>query len=333
MIRNAFAALLAGTLVAGCADEPVAPGPAPVLDLAEFEPNPAGPPAEVLDVVGCGAAGSPAAALYLAVGAAGLDVHRADGRHLQRLGRSPVTRLARLDDVAVDDRRVPLLAAADGDTGIVQWFAVDERSGALQRMPSPSMRIEGGLGGLCGQRDPASGATYLVATTLDGHLERWQVEARSERRPGRPHRVLATLDRRVPIDAPAGDCAADPATGDLVIVRADGALRRASWPSDPAQVALLEPFGADPESRQRDITFVGRAGGDPVLLALDHSGKELRILSGTGHPLASWRLPQPAGAVAGGPPALAIVTATGDAMRFAPWTDVEARLSGGGASR
>jgi myo-inositol-hexaphosphate 3-phosphohydrolase len=334
MIRTAFAALLAGMLVAACADRPSASAPAPVLALAEFEPNPAGPPAAVLDVAGWGAAGAPAAAaLYVAIGVAGIDVHRADGSHLQRLGRSPVTRLARLDGVAVDDRRVTLLAGADGETGTVQWFAIDERSGALQRMPSASTRIEGGLAGLCGQRNPESGAAYLVATTLDGHLERWQVEARSERIPGRPHRVLATLERRVALDRPAGECAADPATGELLVIGDGGALLRANLPRGMAETVRTAPLASAPAAAVRDIAWIERADGNPVILALDDDGRGLRVLSAAGDPLANWTLAQAAGAVAGGPPALAVVTAGGNSMQFAPWTDVADRLPAGDATR
>lgn len=334
MIRNAFAALLAGALVGACTDEPHASAPAPVLSLAEFEPNPAAPPAAVLDVAGWSSAGEPpAAALYVAIGVAGIDVHRADGHHLQRLGRSPVTRLARLDGVAVDDRHVTLLAGADGETGTVQWFAVDERSGALQRMPSASMRIEGGLAGLCGQRDPASGAAYLVATTLDGHLERWQVEARSERNPGRPHRVLVTLERRVQLDRPAGECAADPETGELLVIGDGGALLRAALPTDMGEPVRTAPLASAPAAAARDIAWIERADGDRVILALDVDGRGLRVLSAAGDPLASWTLAQAAGALAGGPPAFAIATAAGDSMQFAPWPDVADRLPAGDATR
>lgn len=334
MIRNAFAALLAGALLPACADEPRGPATPPVLALAEFEPNPAAPTAAVLDVTVWSSADLPAAsALYVAIGADGIDVHRADGGHLQRLGRSSVTRLARLEGVAVDDRRVTLLAGADGETGTVHWFAVDERSGALQRMPSASTYIGGGLGGLCGQRDPASGAAYLVATTLDGHLERWRVEARSERNPGRPHRVLATLERRVPLDAPARECAADPATGILLVIGDGGALLRATLPGDVAGPVRTAPVASVAGAPARDVAWVERAGGLSLILVLDVDGQGLRVLSAAGDTLASWRLPQAAAALAGGPPALAVVTAEGDSMQLIPWTAVEASLPSGDETR
>jgi hypothetical protein len=333
MIRRASLPLIVGVLLTACGGQPGDARPRQELALGAFQPNPAAPPQSVLDVAGWSAAGEPAAAaLYVAVGAAGVDVQRADGRHLQRLGRSPVMRVALVEGVTVDDRPVTLLAGADTDTGAVRWFAVDDMSGALQRMPEASTLVEGGINGLCAQRDPVTGASYLVATTRDGHLERWRVTARSERIAGKPQRVTTYLERRAPLEAPAGDCAANPATGGLLALGGAGELLRVVLPADPDAPATVEALAGADATGLRDIALAEREDGGTVILAIDASGRQLRVLSTAGRGLATLALPQAASAVAASRAALAIVTAGGDSMQFAPWGEVEARLPAPGAT-
>jgi hypothetical protein len=327
--------LVASMLVLSACGGGDAPQPLAELPLTAYQPNPAAPPSLLLDVaVWSGNAQlTDGPRYYVAAGAEGMDVHLGDGRHLQRLGRARVGRLAPVEGVPIDDRQVTILAGADEDTGQLHWYALDAASGALQRMPPIDSVISGGVAALCAQRDAATGRSFLMAVTMDAHLERWEVQAHSERVPGKPHRVAAVIERRLPLPRTGLSCSAHPTNGTIWILDDTHQLQQVALAGEPDALPDVTLIILGDDVILRDIAWLARADEPPLLLATDTAGRRLWVLSEAGQELGSLPLPLAVSAVAASHGALAFLAGDDGSLLFAPWPEVAKRLELTGPGR
>jgi len=327
--------LVASTLVLSACGGGDAPQGLAELPLTAYQPNPAAPSSLLLDVAvwsgNSQLADSPR--YYLAAGAAGMDVQLGDGRHLQRLGRAPIGRLALVEGVPIDGRLVTILAGADEDTGQLHWYALDAGSGALQRMPPIDSVISGGVAALCAQQDAATGRSFLLAMTMDAHLERWEVQALSERVPGKPHRVAAVIERRLPLPRAGLSCSAHPTNGTIWMLDDTQQLQQVSLSSEPDALPDVTRVVQGDDVILRDIAWLARAGEPPLLLATDTAGTRLWVLSEAGHVLGRLPLPRPVSAVAASHGALAFLASDDGSLLLTPWQEVAKRLEPTGPDR
>lgn len=290
-----------------------------------LQPNPAGAADKALDVAIRAPAGEGVAALFVATGAGGLDVHRIDGSHLQRLGSTPVTALAIVADLPVGAVPADILIAADPDAGLLRAFEIQRQTGALRRIARSNATPGGPVTSLCAWRD-AEGRHRLVVTTAAPALEEWSLEAAAGKIPGRANEIVAAPLRSSPLDFPASDCAVDPSVGDVYLLDPDGHAWRVAgeWTADAAPERAWEEAGL----ALRGIT-AHHSDGVTQLLATGSDGS-LFALAPDGRLLARTRLDVPAGRLAAGGGLLGIVAADGSGARIAPLGQA---LGSTGASR
>ncbi|MCU0975426.1 MAG: hypothetical protein MUC71_03845 [Steroidobacteraceae bacterium] len=283
------------------------------LATQAVQPNPAGPASTAVDVAGWGGAAAGPAALYVSGGPSGLDVQRADGSHLQRLGSTPLSRLVVVNGLVVDGVAADFIVAVDPEAGRLRGFEIHAQSGALRRIARSSGGPAGPVTSLCAWRD-AEGRHRLVFTTPAPKLEEWEVSAVAGKIPGKANEIVATPLRVSPLGFAAVDCAVDPANGDVYLLDGEGVAYRiaADWQAP----AMAQRVWADAGMALRGIE-AHRDGGTTHLLATTSDGS-LAALAPDGRLLGRVELDVPAGRLAAAGGLLALVAANGQGARIAP---------------
>jgi hypothetical protein len=295
-------------LLAACSG----PGRGP-LTTRPVQPNPAGPAATATDVAAWQAGDAGTEALFVAAGPSGLDVNRADGSHLQRLGSTPLSRLVVVQPLVVGGVPADFLVAADPDAGVLRGFEIHPQTGALRRIARSSGGPGAPVSSLCAWRD-AEGGQRLVFTTTAPALEEWAVSAAPGKIPDKANELVATLLRSSPLAEPAVDCAVDPAGGDVYLIGEDGRTRRVH--GDWQAPAAPQPVWTDTGFELRGIEAL-QTGGATVFLATA-ADAALVALSPDGRVLGRTPLDVPAGRLAAAGGLLVLVAADGSGARIAP---------------
>lgn len=307
-------------LVAACGP----PGPGAIA-TRPAQPNPAGPAATVTDVAVWQATGAGTQALFVAAGPSGLDVNRADGSHLQRLGSTPLSRLAVVQPLSVDGVAADFVVGLDPEAGALRAFEVHPQTGALRRIA----RTRGGptqpVSSLCAWRD-ADGGQRLVLTTTAPALEEWAVSAVAGRIPGKANELVAVLLRSSPLAMGVVDCAVDPLRGDIYLIGADGRASRvrADWAGPVTPEPLWPEVG-----KLNGIEALRQDGDGATVLLATGADAALLALSPEGRLLGRAQLDLPAARVAAAGSLLALTAEDGGGARLAPLGEALHRLGVG----
>jgi hypothetical protein len=328
--RSARGGLALASLLAllGCSQrEAPVPGDADALTFEPVAQHPVSGKLPVLDVaVWRQSSGLDEDRLYAAAGSEGLVVHLADGAFLQRLARSAASRVAVLYAMPVDDVRADFLVAVDPLAAQLTWFEINAGSGALRRLAGKPADIGEAVGGLCTHYDPASQRHRVLVVTRSGELQDWTAVAYAGKQPNFANRIEARLERRLPLGGAGGDCAADPATGNIYVIVGERELRRvvSDW-SSPAEPVARSGASFEPEGVVEAVDVVRGTDGSAILLTVDRAGRRLAALDATGQLLASLELDAAATVLGSGGELVAIVTDEGE-LRLGAWSRVSTAL-------
>ncbi len=305
---------------------------APVVDAGplSFEPaahHPASGPLAALDVaVWRQPTGVNEDRFYAAVGSEGIMVHLADGAFLQRLAQSAASHLDVLYALPVDEVVADFLVAVDPSRDQLTWFEINAGSGALRRLAGQPADIGEAVAGLCTHSDAGANRHRVVVVTRSGALQDWTAVALAGKQPNFANRIIATRERTLALGGAGGDCAVDPATGDVYVVVDAREVRRvdADWTLAPRSVAR----SGDPQSLEGTVTsidLVRDSAGASLLLLVDRDGGRLVAADDAGQVLATVALEPKVTALRSAGDSVAVVTDSA-AVQRAGWARVSARL-------
>jgi len=263
---------------------------------------------------------------YAALGSEGIMVHLADGAFLQRLAQSAASHLGVLYALPVDDVVADFLVAADPSRAQLTWFEINAGSGALRRLAGQPADIGDAVAGLCTHSDAGANRHRIVVVTRSGTLQDWTAVAHAGRQPNFANRIVATRERTLPLGGAGGDCAVDPATGDVYVVVDASEVRRvdADWALAPRPVIR----SGDPGSLAGGVTsidLVRGAEGAPLLLVVDRDGGRLVASDDAGRVLASIAMEAKVTALRSDGDSVAVVTESGE-LQLVAWARVAATL-------
>ncbi|GEM_PF-5892605 len=263
---------------------------------------------------------------YAAVGSEGIMVHLADGAFLQRLAQSAASHLGVLYAMPVDEVVADFLVAVDPSRAQLTWFEINAGSGALRRLAGQRADIEDAVAGLCTHSDAGASRHRVVVVTPSGTLQDWTAVAYAGKQPNFANRIVATRERTLALGGSGGDCAVDPATGDVYVVVDAREVRRvdADWTLAPQP--LLR--GGDPQSLDGTVTsidLVRDARGAPLLLLVDRDGERLVASDNAGRVLATIALEPKVTTLRSAGDSVAVVTDSAE-LQLAAWARVAAAL-------
>jgi hypothetical protein len=263
---------------------------------------------------------------YAAVGSEGIMVHLADGAFLQRLAQSATSHLGVLHAMPVDEVVADFLVAVDPSQDQLTWFEINAGSGALRRLAGQPAKVGDRVAALCTQSDASAKRHRILVVTHSGALQDWTAVAQSGKQPNFANRIVATLERTIPLGGAGGDCAVDQATG-AVFVLVDGReVRRvdADWTLSTTPVIRSgETHSLD--GTVTSIELIRGAGDAPQLLLVDQDGRRLVASDQSGRVLASIALEPKVATLRTAGDAVAVVTDSAE-LQVAPWSRIAARL-------
>jgi myo-inositol-hexaphosphate 3-phosphohydrolase len=226
----------------------------------------------------------------------------------------------------VDDLRADFLVVVDPVANQLTWFEINAGSGALRRLAGKPADVGEAVGGLCTHYDAASQRHRVLVVTRSGELQDWTAVAYAGKQPNFANRIEARLEGRFTLDGAGGDCAADPATGDVYVIVDARELRRVvSDRSSPSKPLARSGESFQLEGVVETVDVVRGAGGSTTLLTVDRAGRRLAALDASGRLLASLQLDTAVTVLGSGGELVAIVTDEGE-LRLGTWSRVSKAL-------
>jgi hypothetical protein len=263
---------------------------------------------------------------YAAVGSEGIIVHLEDGAFLQRLAQSAASHVGVLYAMPVDEVVADFLVAVDPSRSQLTWFEINAGSGALRRLAGQPADIGEAVAGLCTHSDVGGNRHRVVVVTRSGALQDWTAVAHAGKQPNFANRIVATRERTLPLGGAGGDCAVDPATGDVYVVVDARDVRRVDADGSLAPLPVLR--SGDPKSLGGTVTsidLVRDVRGAPRLLVVDDGGRRLVASDDAGQVLASVALEPRVISLRSAGDSVAVVTDSAT-MALAAWAQVAAGL-------
>lgn len=268
---------------------------------------------------------------YAALGSEGIMVHLADGAFLQRLAQSAASHLGVLHALPVDEVVADFLVAVDPSRSQLTWFEINAGSGALRRLAGQPADIGDAVAGLCTHSNAGARRHRVVVVTRSGTLQDWKVAAHAGKQPNFANRIVATRERTLPLGGAGGDCAVDPATGDVYVVVDASEVRRVDADWNLAALPVIR--SGDPQSLDGTVNSIDLVRGTDgaLLLVVDQDGGRLVASDAAGRMLASVELEPKVAALRADGESVAVVTGSAE-LQLAAWARVAAALGLEGAA-
>lgn len=304
-----FIALALAAVATGCSER----GQETLTSLPA-KPNPTGPAERLEDVAAWSDRERGIETVYVAAGPRGLDVHRADGSHLQRLGSTPAAFVVLLEGMAVDHALADFIVTVDPDARTFRGFEIHGATGGLRRIARSRGNPLETVTALCSYR-AADGSQRLIMATAEPALIEWSLSAVSGKIRGRANEIVSTQLRRATLAAGASDCAVDARTGAVLLLDAEGRLRRIAgrW----GDTVVPERVPGQSGAPLRGIAIVAREARPAVLLATTSDGR-VRALTPAGEKIGEIAVDIPGRMLSAEGSLLAFVDDARTQLRLAP---------------